>query len=200
MEKRFLLLLLILLVVLANVRSAPCASMTCQGGIISEGDTRFDLSAKCGEPAAKESREDEIIERQDDGSRRKLYVTVDVWTYDFGPTQLQRIVTLKNGKIAHIRTGNYGHESNAKHEGRECSEQAVSRGDGKNDVLIQCGEPAMKDVHEEIVSERLDSGALEKRTVVVEEWTYNLGPNRFVRILTFRNGKLTDIRTGGYGY
>ncbi len=36
--------------------------------------------------------------------------------------------------------------------------------------------------------------------VTIEEWTYNLGPNRFLRILTFRNGVLANIKTGGYGY
>ena len=34
----------------------------------------------------------------------------------------------------------------------------------------------------------------------IEVWTYNLGPTQFVRYLTFRNGALIDIRTGGYGY
>ena len=58
----------------------------------------------------------------------------------------------------------------------------------------------MKDVHQEELRERLSSGEVRKTFVVVEEWTYNLGPNRFTRILTFRNNKLVDIRTGGYGY
>jgi len=36
--------------------------------------------------------------------------------------------------------------------------------------------------------------------VDVEEWVYNLGPTRFLRILRFENGILRSIRTGGYGY
>lgn len=36
--------------------------------------------------------------------------------------------------------------------------------------------------------------------ITVEEWTYNFGPDKFIRIFTFRNGKLVDIRTGGHGY
>jgi hypothetical protein len=38
-----------------------------------------------------------------------------------------------------------------------------------------------------------------KVSVKVEEWTYNSGPDRFLRIFSFRNGTITDIRTGGYG-
>jgi len=30
--------------------------------------------------------------------------------------------------------------------------------------------------------------------MTVKEGSYNLGPNRFVRILTLRNGKLVDIK------
>ncbi len=34
----------------------------------------------------------------------------------------------------------------------------------------------------------------------IEVWTYNLGRTQFIRYLTFRNGTLVDIKTGGYGY
>ena len=36
--------------------------------------------------------------------------------------------------------------------------------------------------------------------VQIEVWTYNLGSTQFIRYLTFKNGKLVDIRSGGYGY
>ncbi|HEY6012184.1 MAG TPA: DUF2845 domain-containing protein [Nitrospirota bacterium] len=35
--------------------------------------------------------------------------------------------------------------------------------------------------------------------MTIEEWTYDFGPNRFMRIITFRNNTVSDIRTGGYG-
>ncbi len=66
-------------------------------------------------------------------------------------------------------------------------------------MLARCGEPTSKDTHGEELREKLDNSE-GKVFVSAEEWTYDLGPNRFVRILTFRNSKLTDIRTGGYGY
>lgn len=34
----------------------------------------------------------------------------------------------------------------------------------------------------------------------IEEWTYNLGPSRFLRYLRFENGRLKRIETGEYGY
>jgi hypothetical protein len=67
-------------------------------------------------------------------------------------------------------------------------------------VLAKCGEPAWKDSREEALSEQLGAGTVRRTYMTIEEWTYNFGPNRFVRIFTFRNGSVTDIRTGGYGY
>ncbi len=176
------------------------ATLDCAGGIISIGDSRVDLLAKCGEPYRTESHDEEISERLDRGVRQKTFITVEDWTYNYGPGQFMRIVTLRNGKVANIRTGNYGYGKEVKPNRQECSEQVVSRGDSTSDVIAKCGEPSWKDVHQEEFKERLDTGLDRKVSVNVEEWTYNLGPNRFVRILTFRNGKLVDIRTGDYGY
>ena len=36
--------------------------------------------------------------------------------------------------------------------------------------------------------------------ILIEEWTYNLGPTRFIRYLIFENGRLVDIKTGDYGF
>jgi hypothetical protein len=67
-------------------------------------------------------------------------------------------------------------------------------------VIAKWGEPAWRNARQEKLKERLSDGAFRKITITIDEWTYNLGPNRFMRILTFKNGKLTDINTGGYGY
>jgi hypothetical protein len=195
----------IILWFLALMPALPCprahaATLDCAGGLISVGDSRVDLLSKCGDPDAKEAHEEEITERPGDGSKRRLFVAVEDWTYNFGPGRFMRIVTLKNGTVTNIRTRNYGYSRNAKPDQRECSEQVVSVGDTKSDVIAKCGEPAWKDTRQEELKEKLDDGREHKILVTIEDWTYNLGPNRFVRILTFRNGRLTDIRTGKYGY
>jgi hypothetical protein len=180
--------------------SGPAATLDCSGGIISEGDARADVLAKCGQPDSKESHDEELIERAGPGTRQKTFTTVEEWTYDFGPSRFSRIVTFRNGRVADIRSGNYGYGRGAAHGQRECTEQILSIGDAKSDVVAKCGEPYLKDVHQEALRERLANGDVRTTFVVVEEWTYNLGPNRFTRILTIRNGKLVDLRTGGYGY
>ena len=194
----------IFLLFLTLASTIPCADVlaaafSCGGGIISTGDRSIDVLAKCGPPDSKESHQEELGERLDDKTKQRVLVTVEEWTYNFGPTQFMRIVVLKNGVVANIRLGNYGYSRQTEPVQRECSEQLVSVGDSKTDVLAKCGEPSLKDSHVEEFREKLD-GTERNVFVTVEEWTYNLGPTRFVRILTFRNSRLTDIKTGNYGY
>ena len=84
-----------------------------------------------------------------------------------------------------------------------CGKNLVNVGDRKLEVLYRCGEPDLVDIWEEGRSGHFyyyghwypNTG-----TVVVEMWSYNFGPSRFMRILRFENGRLTRIETIGYGY
>ncbi len=80
-----------------------------------------------------------------------------------------------------------------------CGDRVVSLGDTKADVVIKCGDTDLKDSHEESIIKSIDPFTKQKVTVIVDEWTYNLGPDSLIRILRFENGKLVDIKTGGYG-
>jgi hypothetical protein len=93
-----------------------------------------------------------------------------------------------------------------------CGSDIISPGDRKFDVLRKCGNPDNVEVREEVRIKR-DLGdhlflpgeeppgfLFAKELVTVEEWEYNLGPGRFIRYLTFENGRLIKITTGDYGY
>lgn len=70
----------------------------------------------------------------------------------------------------------------ARAESFKCSNQFVSVGDRKATVLLRCGEPLFAEVV---------SGDDE---IKIEEWTYEpRGYKGFLRILTFRGGRLVDI-------
>jgi hypothetical protein len=198
--KRTAVLLAFLLLAAIPALDRFAYALDCTGGIISIGDSRFDLLKKCGEPDFKDFHDEEFFEHFGRGVGRKIIITVEEWTYNFGTNQFMRIVTLKNGKVWDIREGGYGYLKDAKPDQRECSGRVVSIGDLKSDVLMKCGEPAVKDVRQEEFRERVDAGLGRTVYVTVEEWTYNFGPNRFVRIFTFRNGRVSDIKTGGYGF
>lgn len=92
-----------------------------------------------------------------------------------------------------------------------CGGKLINTGDRTIDVISKCGPPDWKDEHIEKRLERVyndpyhrDQDYREPVAAVVEvrveEWYYNSGPHRFIRILRFENGTLVSIETGGYGY
>jgi hypothetical protein len=84
-----------------------------------------------------------------------------------------------------------------------CGNDLIQEGDRRIQVLKSCGEPDSRDSWEEVrpVTYSLYGhywSSYEK--VVVEEWTYNLGPQSFIRIVRFENGEVVEIETGDYGF
>jgi hypothetical protein len=195
--KPFIIIILLLFGFLPSPATAD--SMSCDGGIVSDGDPAVDLITKCGQPEWKDSHSEEVVDRIDRDVRRKTYINVEEWTYNFGPDRFLRIVTIRNGVITGIRTGGYGTVRDREAPGPACDDRIISIGDSKADILIKCGEPFYKSEHQEELKERIDKAGSRTIVVTVEEWTYNFGPQRFMRVITFRNGRVVDIRTGGYG-
>jgi hypothetical protein len=85
-----------------------------------------------------------------------------------------------------------------------CGTRIVSNGDTKTEVRLKCGEPAFIDERaEDVVDTYYDGRERRYRTrylvEITEEWTYNRGPHQLIHILRFRQGRLVDIKTAGYG-
>jgi hypothetical protein len=87
-----------------------------------------------------------------------------------------------------------------------CGNKLIGTGDTRTMVRRFCGEPA--DVVTRTILQRpnfllhgrsyfLNEGYVE---VPVEVWTYNLGPNRLMRRISFIDGTVDSIETLGYGY
>jgi hypothetical protein len=103
----------------------------------------------------------------------------------------------------------------ARAEGMYCGSRLVSKDDSLYQVRSLCGEPddAQHRVETRTVRERVripcsrsenSSGKCETMVerstdVVIDEWTYDMGRQKFVRLLTFVDGRLRRIETGGYG-
>lgn len=92
-----------------------------------------------------------------------------------------------------------------------CGRRLVSIGDLKVEVIAKCGPPTWTEERKEERIERIYNNSYYKDgelreplaakvEVDIEEWLYNFGPNRLIRILKFENGRLVEIETGGYGY
>jgi len=90
-----------------------------------------------------------------------------------------------------------------KSEALRCGRDLVLEGDRKIEVLASCGDPATIDTWQETRRVRdFRWGRFWNvwETVVVEEWTYNFGPRRFIQVIRFENGRVVKIEDGGYGF
>ena len=88
-------------------------------------------------------------------------------------------------------------------DGIQCDRGIVSVGDTKVDLLGKCGAPTLRDVRlEKVIVAGADGAPVpESATVrVIESWTYDLGPNRLVRLVTIADGRVAAIEQRGYGY
>ena len=198
------------LLVLAGVARAE-DGISCEGGIVSPGDSRIDLLGKCGPATMVESRPEQRTVWVGDryqGFARTVTITVETWTYDRGPGRLVQYVRLEAGRVAGASTGGYGRATDV--PGRRdavpraaCEPLDIRPGDTTYDLLSRCGEPVFRDAREEVVSVAEGDGfvAAGATTVVVTEtWTYDFGPRALVRLVQVRDGRVTRVRTGGYGY
>lgn len=82
--------------------------------------------------------------------------------------------------------------------GMRCGNRIVGEGDTKAEVLVKCGQPLLREYIGEDVEIEYGYGTYRKR--IVEEWTYNFGPSKFMQILHFRGNKLIEIRNGDKGF
>ncbi len=186
------------LITLIPSLTVAAAEYRCADKIISVGDSSAELYLKCGEPDWKQSNNEEVVTRDVYDEKHKTIITVEEWTYNLGPDRFTRIFAIRDGRVTDVRSGGYG-STREEAEKPECGGRIISQGDAAAEVIRYCGRPAWSERHEEIVKERIDEDTVRKIRVTVEDWTYNFGPNRFMRIFTLRNGVVTDIRTGGYG-
>jgi uncharacterized protein DUF2845 len=87
----------------------------------------------------------------------------------------------------------------------DCEGRLISEGQAPWEVQAICGEPTQVDDSVEIVLQPaydVFGPVVDHLPVAVPKsvWTYNFGPSRLIYRLTFRDGKLTRIETGGYGH
>ena len=84
-----------------------------------------------------------------------------------------------------------------------CGTRIITRGDHAEKMLRFCGEPASVQTRVQTRAYVADFGRVLPgivEEVVVEEWTYNLGPHQLIKVVRVENGFVTEIKQLGYGY
>jgi hypothetical protein len=91
------------------------------------------------------------------------------------------------------------------------SGRLVSTGDHMTDVRKKCGDP--DDVIQRLEKRKIkvkvrrwlspteQEETIEEREVevLVDEWTYDFGSDRFIRFVDFENARVVGVTTGSYG-
>jgi hypothetical protein len=92
----------------------------------------------------------------------------------------------------------------ARADGMRCGNRLITPGDHEARVLRYCGEPISV---ESRYAQRLYAGDFRFgflpglfEEVLVEEWTYNFGPRRFMRLVRIENGFVAEVEQLGYGF
>jgi hypothetical protein len=94
----------------------------CGGRLVSTGDTKTEVLAKCGEPETVDEAivETGVVGRPKKGvtepsqrKRTKVGTTstrsIETWTYNFGPSQFMKILTFEGSVLKRIDDGDYGY-------------------------------------------------------------------------------------------
>ena len=98
--------------------------------------------------------------------------------------------------------------------GLRCDGRIVEIGEKSSQVARKCGQPDHIEYSQEerikgkyYYSHRYGRSKenhhpplLKKEIIQIEEWTYNFGPTKFIRYLSFENDRLTKIELGEKGY
>lgn len=185
--KRLALLCLLLLL------TAPAHALRCGTRVVSDGDRDFAVRERCGAPFYTEEFASYDIRGADGPFETQVENTYDAWYYNFGPRKLMVRLLFRNGRLAHEETLGYG----VNEIGDSCNIDSLPTGTSAGEIVAYCGEPASRRVQRE-ANVRRDGRGNERYTPVRrEEWTYDTGGNRLLRILTLHNGRLQSIDTEG---
>lgn len=95
-----------LVIVLAFLFSAAAQAdnFRCGKWVASEDLSVSELLAKCGEPASRETRIEEVRSRNHNtgGTYKSGEITVETWIYDRGATAPPIVITIVDGRIKSI--------------------------------------------------------------------------------------------------
>ena len=179
--------------------SGAASAARCPNGEVSVGNSKYEVLSKCGDPAFEDFRT--ALKIQQTGANELTRWTVDIeeLTYDFGPNRFIQIFLFENGILAKIRQGGYGKSTDADGRYYLRENQKAQTGDSKYEVMIKLGLPTYKERREVEKSRRTSAGDTFIDRIYYEEWTFDLGPNRFVTTVVFENGRVTRVETGKYG-
>jgi len=188
-------ILMAMLVLLGTSQLAASDSLRCGSRLIGNGALAAEVLGACGEP---DYRDTWLVPQPYSGR----YVSdAEEWYYNFGPSQLLRILRFRNGKLVDVGSDGYGYMEPPGPP--DCEPAEIVEGLSKFRLLLRCGEPVTRESVNVLRPLRdPQTGAAIHRyqePVFREKWVYNFGSRYFLRIVTLENGRVTDVEQGSRG-
>jgi hypothetical protein len=190
------------ILLLSSREASAVGTLRCETRVVSLGMTSFDVRSRCGDPLHIEATsETRVLRRQVPGYRfiqeHRVTIPLERWTYALAPNQLIRSLIFENGILVDIKTEGQVPAADPRREA--CEKKIHSLGDTTAEVLLRCGPP--DDISRWAEEVAVGDETFERYILVsYERWMYNLGPHRFLRILSFEGGRLIRQETGDKGY
>lgn len=178
--------------------SPAALAFRCGNVLVSEGDSKAEVLIKCGAPDWKTEWSEDIVDSADPSLSYHLSSEKERWLYNLGPQRFMRILLFEDGRLTDVSTGERGFSRDG--DPGACRLDGFEL--GTSDFLVQtrCGAPLFVDTRYRESLRTFRDGPVRLIRTRVEEWTYNLGPTQFLRILVFENGELVERRHGDRGF
>ena len=177
-------------VVFALLLASPAAhAMRCGNRVVSDGAQDFQVRERCGEPFWTDAYSNLEIVGAYGPVERQRSVQVEVWYYNFGPHALMRRLVFRDGILLREETLGYGVNA----VGDDCNPNSSFSGLSAGELIARCGEPASRRTNADTLVRRPAPGVERWRDQRREEWIYDFGDRRFVRIVQFIDGQVTGV-------
>ena len=112
MRKLFILAFIIL-----SINATPAYALRCGSALVSTGERKIEVLAKCGDPSNIDRRTEYLIIgvgppgliNTPPVGQAYLPVEIEEWTYNFGPHEFMQLLRFENGVLKEIRSLNWGY-------------------------------------------------------------------------------------------
>jgi hypothetical protein len=181
----------VFLALLLMLASPSAFALRCGTRLVTEGSQDFQVRDRCGDPFYA----DTYVTTEVFGARGPIEqfrdVQYDVWYYNFGPRNLMRRFVFRDGVLLREETLGYGVDE----IGDDCNPNRDYRGVSVGELIARCGEPASRRTNYDTFVRRPIPGYERYRDQRREEWIYDFGENRFLRLIRLIDGRVEDIES-----
>ncbi len=176
----------ILVALLLLVASTSAHALRCNSRIVSEGDRDFQVRERCGEPFWTDTWYGVDVIGRDRAFERQREVQWSAW---YGPRALMQRFLFVDGVLRRTDTLGYG----VREIGDSCNMDGNFSGLSTGELVARCGEPAERRSHRESIVFRPGPHIESWRDPRREEWIYDFGDGRLLRVLQLEHGRVTSV-------